>query len=68
MQTARDHFVKRSKLKEAADYFKRNPNLTPKVINIKYMVDFNTKQRFKTTDECERWLWAVHGQVHICIK
>ena len=73
IQTAGKYSVDSSKLKEAVDYFKTNPNLTPKVLNIKYMVDFdgrfhsleelNMKQ--KKLKELEKWVWAIHGQVII---
>ena len=62
--------VDSSKLKEAGDYFEKNQNLTPKVVNIKYMIDNWHKPKITNIDQhgYMRWLWAVHGQVIIISK
>ena len=63
-------------MQEAQNYFRRNTNLTAKVLNIKYMVDFDWRiespeelnMKIKWKKELERWVWAIHGQVIIISK
>ena len=68
LKTAKDHSVDNSALKEAVEYFKINQNLTPKVVNIKYLIDYETQQQFKTHQAVARWLHAIHGQVIVVVN
>ena len=65
IQTARNHSIDSSDLKEAVDYFENNPNLEPKVVIISYLIDKNAYARFTKFGAAKRWVWAVHEQVLI---
>ena len=69
IQTAWRYNVDSSKLRKAVNYFEENQNLTPKVVNIKYMIDkwHEPKSNIEQYGFM-RWLWAVHGQVIIISK
>ena len=72
IQTAGKYSVDSSKLKEAVDYFEKNQHLTPKVVNIKYMIDYwhepITREHQEVFFQVKKWIWAIHGQVIVISK